>query len=160
MIEIRLSQAKDFAQLLHLDHKVWNEVTTPSVINWESIEQFSSKNPEGSQLVALDDGMVVGYLGYHYPTPLETNKHVYEMDIAVNPDHQGKGVGSMLLHTFIEMAQKHSIHKLSLRVLESNQKAIHFYRKNGFKEQGRLVKEFYVNGNYVDDILMYKLINT
>ncbi|EHL2592084.1 GNAT family N-acetyltransferase, partial [Listeria monocytogenes] len=42
----------------------------------------------------------------------------------------------------------------ALRVLSINQKAIRFYEKNGFKQEGLLEKEFIIQGEFVDDILM------
>lgn len=158
-IEIRLSKEEDFKQLIALDHRIWNSTTTPAEIAWASVEEFAKRNPAESQIVALVEGEIAGYLGFHYPTPLATNKHVLELDIAVDQRIQGKGIGKQLLHKGKELAKKKGVHKLSLRVLATNEGAIEFYRKNGFIEQGRLINEFYIDGKYVDDILMYILLN-
>jgi RimJ/RimL family protein N-acetyltransferase len=157
-IEIRLSKEEDFRQLMELDKNIWNSATTPGEIAWTSVEEFAKRNPAGSQLVALIDGKVGGYLGFHHPTPLATNKHVLELDIGVDHRLQGKGIGKQLLQKGKELAKTKGIHKLSLRVLSTNEGAIQFYKKNGFIEQGRLINEFYINGKYVDDLLMYILI--
>ncbi|MNN82623.1 hypothetical protein D3C81_1995730 [compost metagenome] len=53
------------------------------------------------------------------------------------------------------MAARSGVRKLSLRVLATNPSAISFYKSCGFIEQGRLVEEFYLNGQYIDDILMW-----
>ena len=56
------------------------------------------------------------------------------------------------------VAAERGIRKLSLRVLASNAGAVAFYQSCGFIEQGRLVDEFYLNGQYVDDILMWRKV--
>jgi RimJ/RimL family protein N-acetyltransferase len=159
MIEIRLSKESDFGQLIDLDHRIWSSKTTPSTISWESIDQFAKQNPEGSQVVALVDGKVAGYLGFHAPTPLETNQHVRELDIAVDERFQGRGIGKQLLEKGKIEAKEIGIHKLSLRALATNEGAIQFYKKCGFIEQGRLINEFYIDGKYEDDLLMYMLLD-
>lgn len=157
-IKIRFSTESDFQQLIDIDNKVWNKKTTPTIIKWDSLNEFSEQNPEGSQLVAILEERVVGYLGFHHPTPLKTNQHVLEIDIAVDQHYQGKGIGRKLLDELVKMAKDKNIHKLALRVLSSNEGAIDFYKKCGFIEQGRLVKEFLIEGDFVDDLLMYKLV--
>lgn len=67
-------------------------------------------------------------------------KHTFsDLTIAVHPDFQGKGIGknifTYLLH-YIENTQ-HDILRVELIARESNQKAIEFYQKIGFKIEGR-----------------------
>ncbi|HZH60550.1 MAG TPA: GNAT family N-acetyltransferase [Metabacillus sp.] len=158
-IEVRFSKERDFEQLLALDNRIWNTMTTPAVIKWSSVSEYKQRNPEGSQLVALVNGKVAGYLGYHSPTPLETNQHVLEVDIAVDLHFQGKGIGKRLLKSAEEIFKEKGVKKLSLRVLETNKGAIRFYQKCGFLEQGRLINEFFIEGKYVNDVLMYRFLD-
>lgn len=48
-----------------------------------------------------------------------------------------------------DMAQISGIHKLSLRVMATNQEAIRFYEKHGFVQEAHFKEEFYINGGYV-----------
>lgn len=153
--ELRLSRFSDAEAIMELDKLVWNESTTPGQIKWNSRSHFLQTCPPGSQLVATLNGVLCGYLGFAQPTPLPSNKHVYEINIAVHPDFQGSGVGVRLITEVKELARQQGVRKLSLRVLSSNERAISFYKRCGFVEQGRLVEEFYLQGSYVDDILMY-----
>ncbi|GIO42100.1 MULTISPECIES: GNAT family N-acetyltransferase [Paenibacillus] len=152
---VRLSQMKDASELMELDHLVWQRNNTPSVVQWNNREEFLRKCPPGSQLVAGMDDKICGYLGFDHPTPLESNKHVLEINIAVHPGCQRMGIGQKLMEAVKELAAARGVRKLSLRVLSSNPDAVAFYRKCGFQEQGRLVEEFYLDGQYVDDILMW-----
>lgn len=152
---VRLSQMRDASELIDLDHVVWQGENTPSVIHWKNREEYLQKCPPGSQLVAGIGDRICGYLGFDNPTPLETNRHVYEINIAVHPDCKRQGIGRKLMEAVKELATDRGVRKLSLRVLSSNPDAYSFYRSCGFIEQGRLVEEFYLNGLYIDDILMW-----
>ncbi len=154
-IWIRPSELKDACAIMEIDSKVWTEETTPSPIHWRSREQFLQSCPPGSQLVAGIGDQVCGYIGFSHPTGLKSNEHVYDINIAVYPGYQKRGIGKRLMEEIKRTARHNGVRKLSLRVLETNEKAIAFYGSCGFIVQGRLVEEFLLNGRYVDDILMW-----
>jgi ribosomal protein S18 acetylase RimI-like enzyme len=79
--------------------------------------------------------------------------------MGVHPSFQRKGIGSKLLAFMENWAKEQGIKKLSLRVLATNPGEFALYKANGFKEEGRLVGEFLLDGKFVDDILMCKFIN-
>lgn len=58
-----------------------------------------------------------------------------------------------------EWAREQKKHKICLRVLAINEGAIKLYESCGFREQGRLIDEFLIEGEYIDDVLMYKMID-
>ena len=153
---IRSSRMEDFEQLIEIEHSIWNYTNTPLPMKWESVNDYAEHFPPGSQFVAIVDGKVAGNMSVKYPTMLDCNRHVWEIAIGTHPDYQGMGIGSHLLEFLTEEGKKFGIRKICLRVLSTNKPAISFYRKNGYKEQGVLKEEFYLNGQYVDDILMYK----
>ncbi|WP_163651950.1 GNAT family N-acetyltransferase [Listeria sp. PSOL-1] len=153
-MKIRGSLAQDTAQMIELEHLVWTCETTPAEIHFDSKAEYQFKNPPGSKTVAVIDKKIVGILDYKTPTPLKTAQHVILFDIAVHPDYQRQGIGIALINYLKETAQLQGFKKLQLRVLASNQKAIHFYKKNDFHIEGILKKEFCINGQYVDDIFM------
>jgi len=62
--------------------------------------------------------------------------------MAVAREWRGRGVGSALLAASIEWAKEHGLHKLSLGVFAQNAAAIALYRKFGFLEEGRRVKQY------------------
>jgi RimJ/RimL family protein N-acetyltransferase len=156
---VRSSRKADMKQLYELDCMIWNEKNTPAVIKYSGVKEYEEKHPVGNQHVAVINGNVVGYVFFQPPTPLATNLHVLEIAIGVHHDFQGRGVGKNLIHFMMDWSKKNKIRKLSLRVLSTNKEAIAFYHAMGFKEQGRLVSEFFINGEYVDDVLMYHMVN-
>lgn len=156
----RLSEMRDASALMEIDGLVWNETTTPGIqIVWKSREEYLQKCPPGSQLVAGIGDRICGYLGFDIPTPLASNKHVYSINIAIHPDYHRQGIGGKLIDAIKQHASEQGIRKLSLRVLATNPGAIAFYKSCGFIEEGRLIGEFYLDGQYVDDLLMYYPVN-
>ncbi|STY35671.1 GNAT family N-acetyltransferase [Listeria fleischmannii] len=153
-MEIRYSKKEDATDMMTLEHLVWTKGTTPSTIHFDSPAEYLAKNPAGEKVVAVQDGVVVGILGYHSPTPLKSNQHVATLDIAVHPDYQKQGIAQELMTYLKEQAKNEGYTKLQLRVLSKNEKAIRFYQKNGFHEEGRLEKEFILDREPVDDIIM------
>ncbi|MHA0856290.1 N-acetyltransferase family protein [Paenibacillus sp. CMAA1364] len=153
-LAIRLSEMKDAQQLMNLDAMVWNDDSSPEPLNWTSREDFLRHCQPGSQFVAFINDKLCGYVGFRYPTSIRTNRHVWEINIAVDPYFQHEGVGTRLMDTLKKWAQMQEITKLSLRVLATNPVASSFYKKCGFVQEGRLAKEFHVGGQYVDDIFM------
>lgn len=154
-IWIRPSTLKDAVSMMEIDAMVWTSETTPASIHWLSREQFLQSCPPGSQLLAGQGNTVCGYIGFACPTGLTSNAHVYDINIAVHPAYQKQGIGRMLMDEMRRKARLEGKRKLSLRVLATNKRAIAFYQSCGFIEQGRLVDEFYLDGRYVDDILMW-----
>ncbi|MBY6038219.1 GNAT family N-acetyltransferase [Fictibacillus nanhaiensis] len=158
-MEISLSTPADYEGLVEIDHLVWNIETTPAPdIRWDSPEAYGRKFPAGTQIVARCNGKVCGYIFYQDVIPVPSNQHVADVAMAVHPDFHRQNIGSELMRAVEQLARDNGKTKLSLRVLSTNKKAILFYKKCGFVEQGRLVKEFCLNGRYVDDLLLYKHI--
>jgi RimJ/RimL family protein N-acetyltransferase len=61
------------------------------------------------------------------------------------------GVGNYLLTYLIDWAkQTNAIRKINLQVRVDNLPAIHLYEKHGFVQEGRLTREFYLHGRFVD----------
>ena len=87
--------------------------------------------------VAVADGEVVGSIH------LDDSGHGYaEIGMAVVREWRGRGVGSALLAAGIEWARSRGLHKLSLGVFPHNAAGIALYRKFGFVEEGRRIKQF------------------
>jgi ribosomal protein S18 acetylase RimI-like enzyme len=105
-------------------------------------------------LVAEYKGVLVGH-AFLEPFHLASLQHVVELNIAVHPGWQRKGIGRKLLESIIEWAKKTDvIEKLQLSVRSANTPAISFYKKMGFQEEGRLTNKVKVANRYFDDILM------
>jgi ribosomal protein S18 acetylase RimI-like enzyme len=73
---------------------------------------------------------------------VDVSRHGYgEVNMAVAREWRGRGVGSALMVVAIDWAHGCGLHKLSLSVWPHNAAAIALYRKYGFVEEGRRVKQ-------------------
>ncbi|QWA12213.1 spermidine N1-acetyltransferase [Sodalis ligni] len=78
-----------------------------------------------------------------------------EFQILIDPTHQGHGYAGIAARLAMEYGfLVLNLHKLYLIVDQENEKAIHIYSKLGFKVEGVLIKEFFVNGEYRNTIRM------
>jgi len=64
-----------------------------------------------------------------------------EIGMAVAREWRGRGVGSALMAVGIEWARERGLHKLCLSVFPHNDAGIALYKKFGFVEEGRRVKQ-------------------
>lgn len=99
-----------------------------------SINSISSElhNPLSAWLVAVDEGVVCGYVG---------SQSVLDgadmMNIAVHPDYRKRGIGSTLIEKLIVLLKEKNVISLSLEVRASNETAIGLYHKMGFEIIGK-----------------------
>jgi RimJ/RimL family protein N-acetyltransferase len=82
------------------------------------------------------------------------NAHVAEFGMACLPDCRGVGLGTALLRHALDWARSVGVQKVTLEVFASNEPALALYRKMGFEEEGRRRREFLVDGNLTDGVLM------
>ncbi|WP_334370593.1 GNAT family N-acetyltransferase [Bradyrhizobium sp. AZCC 1719] len=71
-----------------------------------------------------------------------------------DPAHLGKGYGSEAIRLALNYIFSIGFHRISVRVLASNDRAIACYRKCGFMIEGREREAAFVDGQWQDDILM------
>jgi ribosomal-protein-alanine N-acetyltransferase len=88
-------------------------------------------------LVAKLEGKVVGYTClWHLDDQMEL------ANLAVSPDHRGKGIGEKLMKMILLEAKERACKSIVLSVRESNKAAISLYAKFGFAEVGRRKKYY------------------
>lgn len=109
------------------------------------------------QLVALHGGEVVGQLGLQQYLRVR-QAHVGTFGMGVATAWQGKGVGSRLLKTALDVADNWmNLHRVELTVYADNQAAQRLYRTFGFEVEGVLRDYALRDGVYVDTVSMARL---
>ncbi|MBS7616409.1 GNAT family N-acetyltransferase [Candidatus Bathyarchaeota archaeon] len=86
------------------------------------------------------------------------SRHVGVIGIAIKKGFRGVGIGTEMMKALEEHARKVGLKVLTLSVFASNQTAMNLYRKMGFVETGRIPKKFFKDGDYIDEILMTKIL--
>jgi ribosomal protein S18 acetylase RimI-like enzyme len=161
-VRVRPARLADQAALTELDAIAWSpESGFPSAMAPDQREAtfFDARNPPEAFLVAELNGRVVGYIRFRPPTKLPENAHVVQVQgLAVHPDARRRGVAARLLEAAEETLRERGTRKLTLRVLSTNQSAIRLYERHGFVREGTLLEEFCINGRFVDDVMMAKML--
>ena len=76
------------------------------------------------------------------------------MNVAVDPDHRGRGVGTMLLDRLFELTADDARRGYTLEVRVSNATAIRLYERLGFRSRG--IRRGYYTDNREDALIMWK----
>ena len=91
---------------------------------------------EGSFVAEVDGELVGGiHVGKAYGGYGELGMHIAKKA-------RGKGVGSALMEAAIGWSREQGLHKICLGVWPHNEAGLALYRKYGFVEEGRRVKQY------------------
>jgi len=87
-------------------------------------------------------------------------QHTGEFGMTVLKEHWGLGVGSKLIESLIDWAKKSKIiRKINLKVRTDNKRAVKLYKKFGFKKEGKITREAFINKRFYDFYHMGRDIN-
>lgn len=100
----------------------------------------------------IDAGGYIGHIRLHNVV-MEDRRAALAVGID-DPGYIGKGYGTEAVRLALSYAFSSGFHRISLRVLASNARAIACYRKCGFVEEGRERETAFVRGTWNDDIIM------
>jgi hypothetical protein len=104
-------------------------------------------------LVAMDGAHLAGACGLS-PEPFRRAAHVAELGMFLLPPWRGSGLGQALLQAALDWAGQAGYRKVVLGVFATNERAIGFYRKMGFQEEGLRRGQYVINGRLEDEVLM------
>ncbi len=104
------------------------------------------------RLVAEVKGKVIGYATVKRDD--DGLRHRGWLGIAIKKEFRGLGIGTELMRRIIDEARKLDFKLILLETSSLNDRAIHVYRKIGFKEVGRISMGMRINDKYVDTIIM------
>ncbi|MBB5126571.1 GNAT family N-acetyltransferase [Streptomyces griseoloalbus] len=153
---IRTARPDDEGELARLDRATWSPlhaVTPPPQPPYDSF--FSERSGPRDHRVAEYEGRLVGYVRLGFPTELASNTHVRQIrGLAVAGEARGLGVGRALVRAAVAEARERGARRITLRVLGHNTAARKLYESEGFVVEGVQPEEFFLDGAYVDDILM------
>jgi UDP-4-amino-4,6-dideoxy-N-acetyl-beta-L-altrosamine N-acetyltransferase len=95
------------------------------------------------------------YVGVIYLNRVDfKNKNAY-LGIYSSPVDKLPGTGQLLISSLRKLVfDMSAFHALKLEVVETNETAIHLYKKGGFKQEGRLRDFVFKDGKWLDVIIM------
>lgn len=108
-------------------------------------------------LVAEHEGQLAGYLGA-MGGDFHRNHHSVHIFVGILERFTGQGLGRQLLEEAERWARRQGLRRLELTVMRHNARALALYQKMGFEIEGTKRDSLQVDGVYVDEIYMAKLL--
>jgi [ribosomal protein S18]-alanine N-acetyltransferase len=131
----RRMSAEDIPRLCQLEQQIFPDPWPEQAF----VEQL--QGDEWGGFVAENSGIVTGYACYYLAPP-----EAHLTNIAVDPEWRRKSIAKRLLECVFETVQLASCEFLLLEVRSSNDGAVAFYERHGFKELYRR-KNYYRRPN-------------
>ena len=160
-IEIRHAEPGDLEAIhqIYIQPKVvWGTQQLPYSPVERQRQRLSQPQDGSYTLVACVDGEVVGHLKLWTFPDSPRRKHVGSIGMSVHDEWQGKGVGTALMKAAVDFADRWlNLSRLALSVFVDNEAGIRLYQKFGFEIEGRMRRDVYRDGRYVDIYLMGRL---
>jgi len=128
-VTLRPATKADFEALVAIDHRAFSPTW------WRSEASLRRRARTASRFtVAEHGGRAIGYTEQevHLPTA-----HLNR--IAVDPDHQGRGIGALLLKRALMSMWRRGADAVSLNTQRRNQRSRRLYRRFGFEATGDAV---------------------
>jgi RimJ/RimL family protein N-acetyltransferase len=167
-ITIRVPEIKDAKGLIEHVKKINKESTF--LIREEEEFNFTIKQQESFIrarvnsdinlfIIAEVEGKIIGSCILS-GTNLKREKHKVDLNISIQKEYWGIGIGKRLIEISIGWAKENNIEKIGLKVDTSNSRAVGLYEKLGFEVEGRLLKDKYMSdGSYRNSYLMGLILN-
>ena len=149
-VYLRILEKKDIRIL----YKLCNE---EEVRRYNTIPNDIQNNKKGTKLrkplsIINEKNVLVGFITYK-----ESNycNNVYSIGITIGSRYWGRKYGqdaikTLLKYLFVEL----NAIRVELEVIKSNLRAINCYKKCGFIEEGIIKNKVYIDGEYIDTLIM------
>lgn len=159
-LQIRSAEPADYAQLqvLHAQPRVIHGTLQLPFPSQELWRQRCLDRPDNMRfLVACTEQGIVGCAAL----VIQANprrRHVGEIGLCVHDAWQRHGIGAALLASVLDLADRWlNLARIELTVFTDNTAAIALYEKHGFRQEGRLERYAYRDGQYADVFAMARL---
>jgi len=117
-------------------------------------------NPDSQFFIAWEEDNPIGYLKVNSgkaQTELQDETSLEIERIYVKSSHHGKKVGQLLYDKALETAKQFNKSYVWLGVWEENERALNFYKKNGFVEFDKHI--FILGEDKQTDLMMKKILD-
>ncbi|WP_047979578.1 GNAT family N-acetyltransferase [Ornithinibacillus contaminans] len=161
--EIKPSDAENLANLIQRveassQYMLWE--AGERVIQPENqltmIERINSED-NSTILVSERDNQLIGYL-FAMGGNAKRNKHAAYIVIGISEGYRGQGIGKLLFKQLENWAASNNIKRLELTVVTKNEPGLSLYKKAGFEVEGTKRKSLIIDGEFVDEYYMSKIL--
>lgn len=109
-------------------------------------------------LVAIENETIVGFGYYSEFRFREAYKFTVEHSVYAHPNHQGKGIGKLLLTELIRLAKAQNLHTMIGVIDAENTGSIAFHEKFGFKQVGFIKDSGYKFDRWLHSVFMQLML--
>lgn len=160
--DIKIEDAEQFlSMMLALDNETKMMMLEPGerISDLKSIESMIKNRLDHSNffMIAEHNNELIGFMTADRGQ-YNRIKHTAYIVIGIRENYRGLGIGTKFFEELNKWALKNSITRLELTVVTSNQPALQLYQKCGFTIEGTKKNSMIVDGTYVDEYYMAKLL--
>lgn len=152
---------QDLPSLKSVAERAFSSGPDSSLEEWFSFDEMEKilKQDRGVCLKASSEtNEIVGMIFVAQESPIngkESEEKWVINIIGVNPEKSGHGIGAALLKEAENEARKRGIKKMFVFTNKGDDKVIHFYQQNGYKDAGWIRDYQYGKGNSAVFLLKY-----
>jgi L-amino acid N-acyltransferase YncA len=125
----------------------------------ERAEWLATRSLRHPVLVAVDStGTVIGWGSLNAFNPRPAYEHVADLSVYVAREQRGRGIGDALLGALETRARGIGYHKIVLAAFPGNAPGMRLYERHGFATVGIYHEQGMLDGQWVDVIIMEKIL--
>uniref|UniRef100_UPI00403F0485 arsinothricin resistance N-acetyltransferase ArsN1 family A n=1 Tax=Paenibacillus sp. FSL K6-1096 TaxID=2921460 RepID=UPI00403F0485 len=119
---------------------------------------FNDRQGRFSVLVAETEGKVIGWASLNPYSHRCAYNGVADLSVYIDRSFRGQGAGSSLLESLHKVAKENSFYKIVLFTFPFNENGQGLYRKMGYRQVGVFEKQGVMDGEFIDVMIMEKLL--
>ena len=145
---------------------IYNREVLEGVATWDEepwtpearLAWFEAREPSFPALVADVEGSVAGYAYLSLYRPRSGYRFTRENTLYIEPAHQGRGIGRLLLGALIEQARAGGIHSVIAVIEAQNAASIALHERFGYTIAGTKHEAGFKFGRWLDVVEMELLL--
>lgn len=164
-VKIREATPKDLADIWRIfrsviEEKKWIPVLFVEEGEFERLSWFSHHKSVGSVILVAQMGdKIVGHCLVERDD-WDAAGHVGNLGLMVIAEQRGKGIGDALVTEALVRAREKGFEKICLSTFKANLNAIRLYEKHKFQIIGVRRRQFKMEGEYKDEVLMELMLDS
>ncbi len=118
----------------------------------EWVRSHSDRPDSAGFVIETLEGEAIGGCGFD---DIDPRPRTAVLGVWIGRPYWDQGYGTDAVRTLCRFGfRQMNLQRITLRVYETNPKAIHTYEKIGFKTEGKLRREQFQDGRYIDVLMM------
>ena len=161
MMRIRAATIDDLTAIT----EIYNEAILKTVATFDTepktLEEqrkwFRNHGAKNPIIVAEEEGIIVGWAALSEWSDRCAYADAAEVSLYVKEDHQGHGIGRILLERLVETGNDVGLHTIIARIAEGNEISVHLHKSLGFEHVGIMKEVGRKFGRLLDVHIMQKI---